>query len=219
MSSLDIFIYGDKEIQHLKNRDKILGTAIEQIGMIERQTYPDLFIALIRSMVAQQISAKAFQTVWQRMNHNLEDISPGTIEHCSAEHLQAFGISFKKAGYMKNAARKIQSGELDIESLKNKSDHEVCKELSALDGVGIWTAEMLMTFSLQRPNIMSFGDFAIHRGLRMLYHHRKITKELFAKYKRRYSPYATVASLYLWEIAGGAIAGMKDRMPAAAKRK
>lgn len=87
----------------------------------------------------------------------------------------------------------------------------MCRELSALDGIGVWTAEMLMTFSMQRPDIISFGDLAIHRGLRMLYHHRKITRDLFDKYKRRYSPYATVASLYLWAIAGGAIPELRDR--------
>jgi len=95
--------------------------------------------------------------------------------------------------------------------LQHKVDEEVCRELSALDGIGVWTAEMLMTFSMQRPDIISFGDLAIHRGLRMLYHHRKITRDLFDKYKRRYSPYATVASLYLWAIAGGAIPELRDR--------
>ena len=87
------------------------------------------------------------------------------------------------------------------------------QELSALDGIGIWTAEMLMLFSMQRPDILSFGDLAILRGMRMLYHHRKITRELFEKYRRRYSPYGSVASLYLWAIAGGAIEGMEDYAP------
>ena len=72
---------------------------------------------------------------------------------------------------------------------------------------------MLMTFCMQRPDLVSFGDLAIQRGMRMLYHHRKIDKKLFDKYKRRYSPYGTVASLYLWAIAGGAIPEMKDYAP------
>ena len=70
-----------------------------------------------------------------------------------------------------------------------------------------------MTFSMQRPDIMSYGDLAIQRGLRMLHHHRRITPELFAKYRRRYSPHGSVASLYLWEIAGGAVAGLRDWAP------
>ena len=70
-----------------------------------------------------------------------------------------------------------------------------------------------MLFSMQRPDILSFGDLAIQRGLRMVYHHRKITRELFEKYHRRFSPYNSVASLYLWAVAGGAVEGMKDYAP------
>ena len=81
--------------------------------------------------------------------------------------------------------------------------------------LGFSAAEMLLTFSLQRMDVMSWGDLAIHRGLRMLYRHRKITPALFARYKRRYSPYATVASLYLWAIAGGACPGLRDCAPGA----
>ncbi|WP_416173761.1 DNA-3-methyladenine glycosylase family protein, partial [Clostridium perfringens] len=90
---------------------------------------------------------------------------------------------------------------------------EVIAELSALKGIGRWTAEMIMTFCIQRPDVMSYGDLAIHRGLRMLYHHRNVDKIKFEKYRRRYSPYGTVASLYLWAIAGGAIDEMKDYAP------
>ncbi len=216
---MNTFVYGDTEIQYLKDKDTLLGAAIDKIGRIQREVHPDLFSALVSSIVGQQISTKAWQTIWQRMIDGLGQISPQTINAYPVEKLQKFGITFKKAEYIKNAAEKVLNGTLDIESLTNKSDKEVCSELSSLDGVGVWTAEMLMTFSMQRPDVMSFGDLAIQRGLRMLYHHRKISKKLFQKYKRRYSPYATVASLYLWAIAGGAIEGMKDYAPKAVKRK
>ena len=104
--------------------------------------------------------------------------------------------------YIRGAAEKVSDGSIDIGALHSKSDKEVCKELVKIKGVGIWTAEMLMLFSMQRPDILSFGDLAILRGMRMLYHHRKITHELFQKYRRRYSPHSSVASLYLWAIAG-----------------
>jgi len=97
-------------------------------------------------------------------------------------------------------------------------DKEVCAKLSALDGVGVWTAEMLMIFSMQRPNVLSYGDLAIHRGLRMVYRHRKIDKAKFNRYWKRYTPYASVASLYLWAVAGGAIDGMKYDAPEKSKR-
>ena len=93
------------------------------------------------------------------------------------------------------------------------SDAEVCERLASLRGIGVWSAEMLMLFSMQRPDILSFGDLAIHRGLRMIYHHRKIDRRLFKKYRRRFTPYGSVASLYLWAVAGGAIEGMKDYAP------
>ena len=84
--------------------------------------------------------------------------------------------------------------------------------------IGIWSAEMLMLFSMQRPDILSYRDLAIQRGLRMVYHHRDITRNLFEKYRRRYSPYNSVASLYLWAVAGGAIEGMKDYATTKKKR-
>lgn len=204
------FEYTEKETEYLKKRDPILGGAIDKIGPIHREVIPDLFEALVNAIVGQQISTKAQQTIWCRMKIALPVMTPGLILQMENEDLQAFGISFRKVSYIKNIAEKIQSGQLNLKALEQKSDEEVCQELSQLNGVGVWTAEMLMTFSMQRPNIMSYGDMAIHKGLRMLYHHRSIDKKRFEKYHRRYSPYSTVACLYLWAIAGGAIEGMKD---------
>jgi len=208
-----IFRYGDEEINYLKEKDKTLATAIDTIGQIERTVNPDLFSALVNSIVGQQISTKAHKTIWERMQNGLGDVTPQTILDCPDDKLQGYGISFKKAAYIKGAAQRVADGRLNIDALHQKSDEEICKELIQIDGIGLWTAEMLMLFSMQRPNILSFGDLAILRGMRMLYHHKVITKQLFEKYKRRYSPYCSVASLYLWAIAGGAIEGMKDYAP------
>ncbi|NLT39614.1 MAG: DNA-3-methyladenine glycosylase 2 family protein, partial [Clostridiales bacterium] len=90
---------------------------------------------------------------------------------------------------------------------------EVCHRLCSLPGVGIWTAEMLMIFSMLRPDIISRGDLAILRGLRIVYGLEEITPELFQEYKRRYSPYATVASLYLWAAAAGAAGKPNEKTP------
>jgi DNA-3-methyladenine glycosylase II len=208
-----IFTYGEPEITYLKKKDKKLSSAIDSIGHIEREVIPDLFTALISYIVGQQISTKAWQTIWNRMIDSLGEISPDTVNSCSVEYIQRFGMTFKKAANIKAAAEKVREGTVDMKTLVYKTDEAICKELSLLDGVGIWTAEMLMIFSMQRLNVMSYGDLGIHRGLRMLYHHKKITRELFDKYKRRYSPYASVASLYLWAIAAGAIPAMRDYAP------
>ena len=129
------------------------------------------------------------------------------------EELQRFGISFRKAAYIKSAAKKIVCGEFDIQALETLPDEEVCAKLTELEGVGVWTAEMLMIFSMQRPDVFSFQDLAIIRGLRMTYRHRSIDRTKFDRYRKRYSPYASVASLYLWAVASGAVDGIKDCKP------
>ena len=189
------FVYGKKEISYFKAKDKRLGKVIDKVVHIERETIPDLFSALVHSIVGQQISTKDHST---------------HIAGLDKETLQTFGITFKKEEYIKVAAKKVVDGDLDIERLRFLSDNEVCKELVKLDGIGVWTAEMLLIFSMRRPNILSFGDLAILRGMRMVYHHRQISKKLFEKYKKRLSPYASVASLYFWAVAGGAVLEMKD---------
>ena len=93
------------------------------------------------------------------------------------------------------------------------SDDEAIRALSELRGIGVWTAEMILLFSLQRENIFSYDDLAIQRGLRMLYRHKRIDRALFEKYRRRFSPYCSVASLYLWAVSGGAIPELSDPAP------
>ena len=199
------FEYGEKEIDYLRKRDPILGAAIDCIGHINREVNPDMFSALVNAIVGQQISSKAQATIWQRMVVAFAPMTPASIFSRSDEELQSCGISFRKASYIKEIAASIMDGRIDLVNLETRTDEEVCKHLVQIKGIGIWTAEMLMIFSMQRPNVLSFDDLAIIRGLKILYHHRNITPKLFAKYKRRYSPYATVASLYLWAIAGGAL--------------
>jgi len=207
----EIFNYGDTETAHLKKRDKALGAAIDEIGPIRREVRPDLFSSLVRSIVGQQISSKAQATIWARMIDGLAKITPQTILARTESELQSYGISFKKASYIRGVAERAADGRLDTDALLSKSDAEVCEELVKIDGIGVWTAEMLMLFSMRRLDILSYGDLAILRGMRMLYRHEKITRQIFEKYRRRYSPYGSVASLYLWAIAGGAIDGLKDR--------
>lgn len=210
------FPYGDLEIEHLTSRDARLGAAIERIGPIERPVRPNLFEALIHAMVGQQISTKAQETIWRRLKTECGEVTPQRLALLTAADIQRFGLTMKKAAYIQEAAAAVHCGECELAALAAKSDEEVCRELARLNGIGVWTAEMLLLFSLQRPNVLSYGDLAIQRGMRMLYHHRHIDKKRFSLYHRRYSPYASVASLYLWAIAGGALPEMKDYAP---KRK
>lgn len=204
------FTYGQTEVDYLKNKDKFLGGVIEKIGPIEREVDKDLFSSVVRHIVGQQISAKAQATVWKRMVNTFGEVNAEKIFAADTETLQSLGMTFRKAEYIKNFAQKVKTREFDLNGIFNKSDEDVIRELSSLKGIGVWTAEMILLFCLQRPNIFSYDDLAIQRGLRMVYHHRKIDRKLFEKYRHRFTPYCSVASLYLWAVAGGALPEMKD---------
>ena len=198
---MKIFEYGEKEINYLKKKDKRLSEAIERIGKIERRVIPDLFEALVSSIVSQQISNKAADTVWKRFIDLIGEIRSETIIAEDVNNIQKCGMSFRKASYIKNIAESVYSGELNIDELNYMSDEEVIKKLTSLNGIGVWTAEMLMIFSMERPDIVSWGDLAIKRGMCRLYNHKELTKTQFERYKKRYSPYGSVASLYLWALS------------------
>ena len=122
-------------------------------------------------------------------------------------------MTFRKAEYITDFSQKIHDGTFDLQAVWQMPGDEAIRALSSLKGIGVWTAEMILLFCMQRPDVFSYDDLAIQRGLRMLYHHRKIDRKLFEKYRRRFSPYGSVASLYLWAISGGAIPGMRDYAP------
>lgn len=205
--------YGEREIAHLKAKDPALGKVMDEVGYVNREIRPDMFASLVKSIIGQQISSKAQITVWERMCTSFKPLTPENIASIPTATLQTCGISMKKATYINEIAVNIVDGRLNLSELHSMDDETVCRRLSEIKGIGTWTAEMLMIFSMRRMDILSWGDLSIQRGLRMLYRHRKITPALFAKYKKRYSPYGTVAGIYLWELAGGACKGYTDPAP------
>ena len=208
-----VFEYGEKETEYLKSKDRRLAEVIDRIGHIDRGTDLDLFTSVVRSIIGQQISTKAQITICGRLDDEIGEVTPESIAAAGAEKLQSLGMTMKKAEYIVEFAEKTGSGEFDIEAVERMSDEEAIRELTKLRGIGVWTAEMMLLFCLQRPDILSYDDLAIQRGMRMVYRHRKIDKKLFAKYKRRLSPYCSVASLYFWAVAGGAIPELTDPAP------
>jgi DNA-3-methyladenine glycosylase II len=204
------FRYGDKEIEYLKSRDRRLGEVIDRIGQIRWAVEPDLFSAIVQNIVAQQISGKAAESILARVGELLGEITPKTVAKTDVQDFRTCGVSQRKAEYIKDLAAKVVSGELDLSAVSKMPDAEVIAALSSLRGIGVWTAEMLLLFTLQRPDVLSYGDLGIHRGMRMVYRHRKITRALFEKYRRRLSPCGSVASLYFWKVSGGAIPGLTD---------
>lgn len=211
------FAYGETELAYLRSRDARLAEAIDAIGPVEREVDDDLFSSVVHQIVGQQISTKALATIWARMRERLGIVDASHVLDAGRDGLQALGISFRKADYLLDFAERVQDGSFDLDAVAALPDEQAISALVSLKGVGRWTAEMILLFCLQRPDVLSFDDLAIQRGMRMLYHHRRITPQLFAKYRRRYSPYGSVASLYLWAIAGGAIPGMRDWAPKSRK--
>lgn len=211
------FAYGETELTYLRSCDARLAEAIDAIGPVEREVDDDLFSSVVHQIVGQQISTKALATIWARMRERLGIVDASHVLDAGRDGLQTLGISFRKADYLLDFAERVQDGSFDLDAVAVLPDEQAISALVSLKGVGRWTAEMILLFCLQRPDVLSFDDLAIQRGMRMLYHHRRITPQLFAKYRRRYSPYGSVASLYLWAIAGGAIPGMRDWAPKSRK--
>jgi 3-methyladenine DNA glycosylase/8-oxoguanine DNA glycosylase len=198
---MQLFKYGKADLDHLKSRDRKLGRAIDRIGMIERQVIPDLFEALVHSVVAQQISGKAAATVWGRLRGTLSDITPGKVVNADVAEIQQCGLSMRKARYIKGIGAAAVSGELDLAGLRGMPDAQVIERLSSLPGIGVWTAEMLLIFSLCRPDVVSWGDLAIRRGMMNLYGLKELSRDQFERFRKRYTPCGSVASLYLWALS------------------
>lgn len=198
---IQYYKYGKKEIDYLKKKDPILGKEIDRIGMIKRIVNLDMFSALISSIISQQISTKAAITVESRLIDLVGGITPDKIYKLDIEDIQKCGMSTRKAGYIKDASYASISKTMDFENLYKLEDENFIKELTKLRGVGPWTAEMLLIHSLQREDIISYKDLGIRRGIERLYNIEDLTKEEFKVFEDRYTPYGTVASMYLWEIS------------------
>ena len=207
------FEYGDRELSYLRKKDKRLCQVIDQVGHIHRPVDADLFSSVVHHIIGQQISTKAQATIWRRLQDTLGEVNGETVLAAGVPALQALGMTFRKAEYITDFAQKVHTSAFDLEGIWQKSDEEAIQALCSLKGIGVWTAEMILLFCMQRPDIFSFHDLAIQRGLRMVYHHRTIDRARFERYRRRFSPYCSVASLYLWAVAGGSIPEMRDYAP------
>ena len=199
------FSYGKAETDYLKSRDIKLGKIIDKVGFIERETDGDVFSQLVLSVLGQQISNKAFETVKSRFITAIRAVTPENVISIGIDGIRGCGVSGKKAENICSIAEAVLNGELDTCGLFDLSDDEVIKTLTKLRGIGTWTAEMILIFCLERKNVLSFGDFGIRRGITLLYGESELTKAKMREYFERYSPYATVASFYLWKVGNGEV--------------
>jgi len=189
------------EMHHLRQADPLLGRVIAHLGPIERRGDGNLFSSVVRHIVGQQISMAAQSTIWARMEETLGAIDAASVGAASIEMLQALGMTFRKAEYIRTFALHVLDGSVDLKALQQLDDEKAITELVKLKGIGRWTAEMILLFGLLRPDIVSFGDLAIIRGMKLLYGLEEVDKERFDSYRARYSPYGSTASLYLWAVS------------------
>jgi DNA-3-methyladenine glycosylase II len=188
-------------LDHLRAVDPILGDIINRVGPFRMKRRPDRFQALVRAIIFQQISGSAGQSILRRLDQLLQ---PGKI---SAENLLRFtpvqlrgaGVSPQKAGYLLDLSQKVFSEEVRLELLGRMTNDEVIAELTKIKGIGIWTAQMFLMFSLRRIDVFPHGDLGIRSALRKLYRLRKLPDEKRSlRIAAPWRPYATIASWYCW---------------------
>jgi len=178
---------------------------VRQADLSSFECCGDLFFALVQSIVSQQLAIKAADAIFRRVEALLSEVTAERLLAVGFDELRSCGLSGRKIEYLRGIAAAKISGSIDFEALAEKSDAEVIAELVKLKGVGVWTAEMLLIFALGRPDVLSFKDLGIRRGIMMLNHLDSLTEAEFETYRKRYSPYGTLASLYLWRIKDGGL--------------
>ncbi len=196
------FKYPAEAIEHLRRCDERMAGAVERIGRIERELTPDLFEALVQSIISQQISGKAATTIYSRLTELIGECTPQAVQAADPDAMQRCGMSHRKVSYIKAAADAFSDGSLPLGTLPSMDDGEVIRLLDALPGIGRWTAEMLLIFSLNRQDILSYDDLGIRKGLMRIYGLESISRTDFEHYRQKFTPYGSLASLYLWHVAG-----------------
>lgn len=200
---MKFFPVTEAELSQLASSERKMATAMEVIGPVQRKLQPGIFCGLLHTITGQQISGKVHQRIWDKFLTTFAVDEPLAIANASPELLRQCGLSGRKAGYIQNISRLFAEGILNEPALRQMSDSSLRKLLLALPGIGHWTVDMLLIFTFGRKNILSQGDLGIQKGLRMLYGYEALTPGIFEYYHKLYSPLATIASFYLWEIASG----------------
>lgn len=193
------FKYGEQEMNYLSSVDKKLGQVILDFGKIERTMTKDMFAGLVNAIISQQITTKAMETVWTRLNEMVGKLTPKRVLEIGEEKLCTCGISGRKAEYITKAACEFVYGGLDSKVLMSMNDDDFVFEMCKLKGVGKWTCQMLLIFTLGRQDVFPLDDFGVIKGMKIL--HGEITQEELDDYVRLYSPYGSVAAIYMWALA------------------
>lgn len=191
--------YWDKAKKHLITNDKVLGKIISNYRGEILTIRGDAFYTLTRSIIGQQISVKAADSVWRKLEAQLVNVTPQTTLNSSEIELRACGLSAQKVRYLHCLATHFLENEESIKNWSNLPDDEIITELTALSGIGRWTAEMFMIFHLARPDILPLADIGLQKAIFRHYNNeQKMNLAEIFELSQKWKPYRSVATWYLW---------------------
>lgn len=192
--------YWEQACRELMKQDRILKKLIPKFGSVFLVTRGDAFNTLARSIVGQQISVAAAQSVWNRvLLASKNKVNPKNILSLSVEELRAAGLSGRKVEYIRDLADHFHSGRLHASQWKDMEDEDVIKELSDIRGIGRWTAEMFLIFNLVRPNILPLDDVGLIKAISLNYFSGEpVSRHEAREVAANWAPWRTVATWYMW---------------------
>jgi DNA-3-methyladenine glycosylase II len=197
---------GKKAIAALREADPVMATLIDEHAPLvrrdlKRERPGDAYGALLRSIVGQQLSTKAASTIYGRMIDIFGGHAPTPKQLLAAdpEEIRAAGLSRPKIAYLRDLAQHVEDGTLELDRLDELPDEEVTAQLTAIKGLGQWTADMFLMFHLRRPDVLPVGDQGIRRAVQVQYRMRKLPEpKRLEKVARPWRPHRTLACLFLW---------------------
>lgn len=189
-------------LDHLTAADPVMARLINERGPLQLTPTDEYFFTLLDAIASQQLSSKAAATIVGRIRALLpegEPPAPDAILALPDEALRQAGLSWKKVSYVKDLSQRVHSGELDLAHIAQMDDEEIIKALVAVKGIGRWTAEMFLIFSLARPDVLAVDDYGIQVAMKRLYNLDDLPKPaIMREIAEAWKPYRSYASLYLW---------------------
>jgi DNA-3-methyladenine glycosylase II len=195
--------YWDDACRHLSKRDRVMRKLIPRFGEVRLQCRGDAFTTLARSIVGQQISVKAAQSVWERFAALLPDeptrVHPSGVLSLDTAQMRAAGLSARKVEYLTDLAAHFESGEVHVPQWQQMDDEAIIEELVAIRGIGRWTAEMFLIFHLMRPNVLPLDDLGLLKGISVAYFSGEpVSRAEAREVGDAWAPYRSVATWYIW---------------------
>ena len=191
--------YWEEACKHLSRKDRVMKRLIPNFGDACLESRGDAFVTLARSIVGQQISVKAAQTVWDRFAKLPSAITPGNVLKLKVDDMRACGLSMRKVEYLVDLALHFDSGAVHVKAWEDMSDELIITELIAIRGIGRWTAEMFLIFHLMRPNVLPLDDVGLINGVSQNYFSGEpVSRSDLREVAVAWAPYCSVATWYIW---------------------